>query len=57
MLQDFSCRHVLFSRHDAVGLITLSRPEVLNAFADQMREELIDVVREAAEDASIRARR
>ena len=46
---------ILLSRHDAVGLITLNRPEVLNAFADQMREELIDIVREAAEDASIRA--
>ncbi|HZM95007.1 MAG TPA: enoyl-CoA hydratase/isomerase family protein [Vicinamibacterales bacterium] len=46
---------ILFSRHDAVGLITLNRPEVLNAFADQMREELVDVVRAAAEDTAIRA--
>ena len=46
---------MLLSRHDAVGLITLNRPEVLNAFADQMREELVDVVREAAGDAAIRA--
>jgi 2-(1,2-epoxy-1,2-dihydrophenyl)acetyl-CoA isomerase len=55
VLKDFSSGHVLFSRLDAVGLITLNRPEVLNAFADQMREELVDVVREAADDAAIRA--
>src|SRR5262245_7071666 len=46
---------ILFSRHDAVGLITLNRPDVLNAFAEGMREELVDAVREAAEDTAIRA--
>jgi 2-(1,2-epoxy-1,2-dihydrophenyl)acetyl-CoA isomerase len=46
---------VLFSRHGGVGLITLNRPEKLNAFADRMREELGEVVRNAAEDDAVRA--
>jgi 2-(1,2-epoxy-1,2-dihydrophenyl)acetyl-CoA isomerase len=46
---------VLFSRHGGVGLITLNRPEKLNAFADRMREDLGEVVREAAADAEVRA--
>jgi 2-(1,2-epoxy-1,2-dihydrophenyl)acetyl-CoA isomerase len=46
---------VLFSRHGGVGLITLNRPEKMNAFADGMREQLGEVVREAAADAEVRA--
>jgi 2-(1,2-epoxy-1,2-dihydrophenyl)acetyl-CoA isomerase len=46
---------VLFTRHERVGLITLNRPEKLNAFADRMRDELVDVTREAAEDEAIGA--
>lgn len=46
---------VLFARHDRVGLITLNRPERLNAFADRMRDELADVTRAAAEDDAIGA--
>jgi 2-(1,2-epoxy-1,2-dihydrophenyl)acetyl-CoA isomerase len=47
--------HILFSRVDRVGLITLNRPERLNAFADRMRDELVDAVREVADDPAIRA--
>ena len=47
--------HVLWSRHDRVGLITLNRPEKLNAFADRMRDELTEITREAAEDDAIGA--
>ena len=46
---------VLFSRHGKVGLITLNRPERLNAFADQMRDELVAAVRGAADDETIGA--
>jgi 2-(1,2-epoxy-1,2-dihydrophenyl)acetyl-CoA isomerase len=46
---------VLFSRHGPVGLVTLNRPEKLNAFADGMRDELTDVVQSAGEDQAIRS--
>ena len=46
---------VLFERHDRVGLITLNRPETLNAFADRMRDELGEVTRAAAEDDAVGA--
>jgi 2-(1,2-epoxy-1,2-dihydrophenyl)acetyl-CoA isomerase len=46
---------VLFSRHNGVGLVTLNRPEKLNAFADRMRDELGKVMRDVAVDAAIRA--
>ena len=46
---------VLFERHDRVGLITLNRPEKLNAFADRMRDELAEVTRAAAEDEAVGA--
>ncbi len=46
---------VLFERHERVGLITLNRPEKLNAFADRMRDELAEVTRAAAEDEAVGA--
>jgi 2-(1,2-epoxy-1,2-dihydrophenyl)acetyl-CoA isomerase len=47
--------HVLYSRHERVGLITLNRPDRLNAFADRMRDELADVIGEATRDDRIGA--
>jgi 2-(1,2-epoxy-1,2-dihydrophenyl)acetyl-CoA isomerase len=47
--------HVLFSRHGRVGLITLNRPEKLNAFADRMRDELVEIVAAAAADDGLGA--
>jgi enoyl-CoA hydratase/carnithine racemase len=47
--------HVLLSRHDRVGLITLNRPEKLNAFTDRMRDDLVEVVEEAETDDAIGA--
>lgn len=45
---------ILLSIVDRIGLITLNRPEKLNAFAGRMREELADTFREVAEDDAIR---
>jgi 2-(1,2-epoxy-1,2-dihydrophenyl)acetyl-CoA isomerase len=45
--------HVLLSRHDRVGLITLNRPEKLNAFTDRMRDDLVEIVREVEADDAI----
>lgn len=45
---------VLLSRIDRIGLITLNRPEKLNAFAGRMREELAETFREVAGDDAIR---
>ena len=36
-------------------LVTLSRPERLNAFTDRMRDELVDAVETADRDDAIRA--
>jgi len=44
--------HILFTRHERVGVITLNRPEKLNAFAGTMRTELVDALRAAADDAA-----
>ncbi|MGH7555422.1 MAG: enoyl-CoA hydratase/isomerase family protein [Longimicrobiales bacterium] len=47
--------HVTFSRREAVGLVTLNRPDRLNAFADRMRDELAEIMHETAADEAIRA--
>lgn len=39
---------------DRVALITLNRPEVLNAFEDTMREELLAALERAANDRTVR---
>jgi 2-(1,2-epoxy-1,2-dihydrophenyl)acetyl-CoA isomerase len=46
--------HVLLSRTDGIGTLTLNRPEKLNAFAGRMREEIADAVREMANDPDVR---
>ncbi len=46
--------HVLFEKSDNVAVITLNRPEKLNAFAGNMREELLDAVETAGADREVR---
>lgn len=46
---------ILLEIRDRVGTITLNRPDKLNAFAGTMREELIDVLQQAAGDDDVRA--
>src|SRR5712692_9319991 len=45
---------ILLTQQDGVLTITLNRPEVLNAFNDQMLRELHDTLRQAARDAAVR---
>ncbi|MCC7369901.1 MAG: enoyl-CoA hydratase/isomerase family protein [Chloroflexi bacterium] len=46
---------VLLSVANGIALATLNRPDVLNAFDDQMRTELSEVVERVGSDDSIRA--
>jgi 2-(1,2-epoxy-1,2-dihydrophenyl)acetyl-CoA isomerase len=43
-----------YAVEEGVGLITLDRPDVLNAFDDELGRETLDAVREASADAGIR---
>ncbi len=45
--------HILYESRGAVALITLNRPERLNAWTWQMENEFIDAIEAAAEDAAI----
>jgi len=45
---------ILFESAEGVALITLNRPDKLNALAGTMREELLAALRRAAEDPAIR---
>ncbi len=45
---------VLYAVADGVATITLNRPEVMNAFADDMREALYHRLREAEADTEVR---
>jgi len=45
--------HILYEPKGAVGLITLNRPEKLNAWTQLMEDELIDAVNVAARDPGI----
>src|SRR5437588_13821 len=46
--------YIEITTKDYVRTITLNRPEKLNAFADTMREELLDALREAEGDSTCR---
>jgi len=46
---------ITYERRAAVGIVTLNRPEVLNALDSVMRRELPDAIREAEADSEVRA--
>ncbi|MEX1253169.1 MAG: enoyl-CoA hydratase-related protein [Dehalococcoidia bacterium] len=47
--------HITFEQREHIGLITLNRPEKLNAWTPTMELEFIDIVNRAALDRSVRA--
>ena len=46
---------VLTDRQDAVGIITLNRPEVMNAWHSAMRNQLVAALKEMEKDEAVRA--
>ncbi|MCW2972382.1 MAG: echA [Thermoleophilia bacterium] len=46
---------ILVEREDAVGIVTLNRPKVLNALSVQLLTELIDALEELDRDPEVRA--
>ncbi len=46
--------HILVSREDGIGTVTINRPEKLNAFAGRMRQDVAGAARELANDSSVR---
>lgn len=46
--------NLLFENNNGCAFITLNRPDVYNAFNDQLRKELLDALKEAEKDASVR---
>jgi enoyl-CoA hydratase/carnithine racemase len=46
---------ILFDRSEGVGMVTLNRPDQLNAFTPQMLQELLDVFRGMERDPEVRA--
>ncbi len=45
---------ILYEVSDGVGTITLNRPEVMNAFGGTMREDLLELLRQARDDSRVR---
>jgi 2-(1,2-epoxy-1,2-dihydrophenyl)acetyl-CoA isomerase len=46
--------HVLLEKKEHIGVITLNRPEKLNAFGGRMRQEIMEVLDDVAADAQVR---
>ena len=46
--------HILVSREDGIGTVTINRPDKLNAFYGSMRQDIAAAVRELAQDAAVR---
>ena len=45
---------ICIERKDEVGILSLNRPEVLNALSPEMRRELMDFMEKAAVDDGLR---
>jgi 2-(1,2-epoxy-1,2-dihydrophenyl)acetyl-CoA isomerase len=49
-----SYEHILLSRTDGIGTLTLNRPDKLNAFAGTMRTEIAEALEELERDDAVR---
>ncbi len=49
-----SQQQLLFDLRDGVGVVTLNRPEVMNAFGGTMREDLLALLQRASADPAVR---
>ena len=49
-----SWEHVILEKKERVGLITLNRPEKMNAFGGRMRQEIAEVVDDVCNDKEVR---
>ncbi|HJR64565.1 MAG TPA: enoyl-CoA hydratase [Gemmatimonadaceae bacterium] len=49
-----SYEHILLSRADGIGTLTLNRPDKLNAFAGTMRTEIAEALEELERDEAVR---
>jgi len=46
--------HILLEKKEQVALITLNRPEKMNAFGGRMRQEIVEVLNDVADDFQVR---
>ena len=49
-----SYQHILLARSESIGVLTLNRPDKLNAFAGTMRHELADALEELENDPAVK---
>ncbi len=49
-----SWEYILLEKKDGVATVTLNRPEKYNAFAGRMRQEIVEVIDEVAQDREVR---
>lgn len=45
--------HILYEVSDRIGIITLNRPAVMNAFSDAMREQLLERLQQGENDPAV----
>lgn len=50
-----SLKHIKFEQRDSIAILTLNRPEVLNAWHVEMRDEIVQTLRDCAADEGVRA--
>jgi len=46
--------HILLEKKEQVALITLNRPEKMNAFGGRMRQDIVEVLNDVADDFQVR---